>query len=274
MSERPAFDLDAYLARIGYSGPREPTLAVLQALHALHPDAIPYENLTPLMGDPVPLALDALQAKMIGGGRGGYCYEQNGLLRAALDALGFTVTPLAARVRWNMPPEAPLRPRTHMLLLVDLPEGPHIADVGFGGLAITTPLRLEPHAAQQTPHERFRLTPVGPDVFELMVELGPDDWRVMYRFDLSPQMDVDYEPMNWFSACHPSSLFIANLMAARATPRARITLSNTRLTIRAKGEAPVERMLGSMDELREALTGQFGLALPAGLDRIAPKLGL
>ncbi len=274
MADAPAFDLDAYLARIGYDGPREPTLATLRALHVLHPDAIPYENLTPLMGDPVPLGLDALQAKLIAGGRGGYCYEQNGVFKAALQALGFKITPLAARVRWNMPPEAPLRPRTHMLLLVDLPEGPYIADVGFGGLAITAPLRLEPHTPQQTPHERFRLTPIEAGLFELMIELGPGDWRVLYRFDLTPQLDVDYEQMNWFSACHPSSLFVANLMAARAGPHGRMTLSNTQFTMRPKGRPVIERTLTSMDEIRSVLTEHFGLTLPGGLDRIGPKLGL
>ena len=35
MTDAP--DLDAYFRRIGYDGPREPTLAVLRELHALHP---------------------------------------------------------------------------------------------------------------------------------------------------------------------------------------------------------------------------------------------
>src|SRR5579871_5271952 len=114
------FDLDAYLARIGFNGPRKPTLGVFGSLHRLHPDAIPFENLDPLLGRPVSLDLGAVQAKLVGAGRGGYCFEQNALFRAALETLGFRVTPLIARVVWMAPPERPLGGRNHMLLRVDL----------------------------------------------------------------------------------------------------------------------------------------------------------
>ena len=266
-------DLDAYLARIGYSGPREPTLAVLRALHALHPAAIPFENLDPLMGRPPALALDTLQAKLVTGGRGGYCYEQNGLFKAALEALGFQVTGFAARVRWGAAEGAPLRPRTHMTLRVDLPEGPYLADVGFGGLVLTGPLRLDSRDAQSTPHERFRLAPLDGGVLELQAELG-QDWRSLYRFDMTPHMAADYEPLNWFSGTHPSSPFTFSLMAARSGPHGRLALSNTRFTVRRPGQAPAERTLASMDELKAVLREDFGLTLPDGLDAIAPVLGL
>src|SRR5437868_4696945 len=88
------FDLDAYLERIGYSGPRGATLDVLTAVHALHPAAIPFENLNPLLGLPVALDAKSLQEKMVVGGRGGWCFEQNTLFRRALEALGFAVTGL------------------------------------------------------------------------------------------------------------------------------------------------------------------------------------
>ncbi|MGH7057165.1 MAG: arylamine N-acetyltransferase, partial [Acetobacteraceae bacterium] len=88
MSPAPPFDLAAYFARIGYDGAREPTFATLAALHALHPAAIPFENLDSLLGRPVPLDLASLQAKLVGERRGGYCFEQNTLLAAVLGALG------------------------------------------------------------------------------------------------------------------------------------------------------------------------------------------
>src|SRR5271165_2145045 len=144
------FDLDAYLARIGFDGHREPPLHVLRALHRLHPDAIPFENLDPLLGRPVPLDLGALQAKLVGARRGGYCFEQNALFRAALEAIGFAVTPLIARVVWMAAPDRPLGGRNHMLLRVDLAEGPYLADVGFGGQLESTPLRLAPGLEQTT----------------------------------------------------------------------------------------------------------------------------
>jgi len=169
------FDLDAYLERIGYTGPRTATLETLEALHALHPAAIPFENLNPLLGWPVALDVESLQAKLVAGGRGGWCYEHNTLFRHALDALGFSVTSLGARVLWNTPPGSPVGARHHMLLLVDLGGTLYIADVGFGGNVLTAPLRLEPHILQPTPHELHRLSPLD-DGFILEASLN-GEWR-------------------------------------------------------------------------------------------------
>ncbi|MEO8926531.1 MAG: arylamine N-acetyltransferase, partial [Caulobacteraceae bacterium] len=109
------FDLDAYLARIGYAGDRAPTLATLAAIHALHPAGLAFENLDPLLGRPVALDLDTLQAKLVRGRRGGYCFEQNAVFLAALEALGFKAQSLIARVLWNRPADAAPPPRSHML---------------------------------------------------------------------------------------------------------------------------------------------------------------
>src|SRR5262249_55952398 len=154
-------DLDAYFARIGYAGPRAPTLAVLRAIHALHPAAIPFENLDPFLGRLVSLEIAALQQKMVAGRRGGYCFEHNTLFKAALDALGFRVTGLAARVRRVMPSDGSENPRTHMLLKVDLDEGTYLADVGFGGYLLSAPLRLVAEIEQEVPGGLLRLTPMG-----------------------------------------------------------------------------------------------------------------
>jgi N-hydroxyarylamine O-acetyltransferase len=266
-------DLDAYFDRIGYDGPWEPTLEVLREVHRLHVSAIPFENLDPLMGEPVSLKLADLEAKLVRAGRGGYCYEQNTLLWSVLAALGFQVQGLAARVRWGVPDDAPVRPRSHMALLVRLPEGDHVADVGFGGMTMSGPLALDPGAAQETPHERFRLTEAGGG-YDLEAELAPGQWRALYRFDLSPHLPADYEPLNWFAATHPMSPFPKLLMAARAAPDRRLALSNTRFTVRKAGQPPEERTLQTRDELAEVLTQDFGLTLPSGFERAAEKLGL
>ena len=159
-------DLAAYFDRIGYGGPAEPTLAALREVHRLHVAAIPFENLSPLIGDEVPLDLEALQAKLVRGGRGGYCFEHNTLLWAALQAMGFEIQGLAARVLWGAPPDAPLRHRSHMALLVSLPEGKFVADVGFGGITMSAPLALQAGAIQQTPHEPFRLAAASDDAYD------------------------------------------------------------------------------------------------------------
>src|SRR5690349_12077583 len=96
MSDDP--NIDAYFERIGFSGSIAPTLQTLETLHALHPAAIPFENLDPLMGVPVRLELKNLEQKLLFDKRGGYCFEHNLLFKAMLEDLGYDAAGLAARV--------------------------------------------------------------------------------------------------------------------------------------------------------------------------------
>jgi N-hydroxyarylamine O-acetyltransferase len=266
-----SFDLDAYLARIGYSGPRTATLDTLEAVHALHPAAIPFENLNPLLRWPVALDVESLQAKLVMGGRGGWCFEQNTLFRHALTVLGFSVTPLAARVLWNAPPENPVGPRSHMLLRVELNGLPYIADVGFGGNVLTAPLRLEPHAAQSTPHEPHRLLPLD-NGFVLEASVN-GEWMQFYRFTLEPQFPTDYEVSNWYLCNHPSSFFREILLAGRTKPEARYALRNNALAIHRKSGTE-KRALSDAPALRACLQDDFGLQLPESpeLDAVLHRL--
>jgi N-hydroxyarylamine O-acetyltransferase len=133
-------DLDAYLQRIGYAGSHTPSRATLDALHLAHATHIPFENLDILLGRPIRLDLASLQAKLVAGRRGGYCFEQNRLFAAALEALGFAVTPLAARVRFGT---TSILPRTHMTLQVEVDGSRVLADVGFGVFGLLLPVSLE-----------------------------------------------------------------------------------------------------------------------------------
>ncbi len=121
MSTQP-IDQTAWLARIGHTGPRTPTLQTLQALIHAHATAIAYESIDVLLDRPPALDLAALQSKMIARRRGGYCFEQNMLFRGGLASLGFKVTSLQARVVRGLAIDA-ARPMLHMVLRVDLPEG-------------------------------------------------------------------------------------------------------------------------------------------------------
>jgi N-hydroxyarylamine O-acetyltransferase len=254
-------DLDAYFARIGYDGPREPTLDVLCALHALHPAAIPFEAIDCLLDRGVDLAPEAVDAKLIHGRRGGYCFEQNSLFARVLTALGFQVTGLAARVRWNMAPDAPAQPRTHHVLEVDVVtpgEGrpqPWLVDVGFGGCVLTAPLRMIPHQEQVTAHDAYRLTPVGD---ELRLEVLRGDWVPAYDLSLTPCEPRDYEMANWFTSTHPTSHFRANLLAGRTTPDARYGLLLNRLVTRPVGGDPTYEVLDA-DAIEHHLGATFGL---------------
>lgn len=255
------FDLDACLVRIGYSGPRAPTLVTLQALIAAHTAAIPFESLDVFLGRVPKLDVVSLQQKMIAGARGGYCYEQNVLFRAGLRALGYRTTNLMARVIRGQPPDAE-RPAAHMVLRVDLAEGAFLVDVGFGNETPTAPLAITPNQEQETPHEMMRLLAMG-DEMALQALLG-GAWQSIYRLSLRPVFDVDYAVVNWFNATHPDSIFVANMIAARPGPdRLRHTLFNGRLTRRRAGELVDRVSLRDAAAHRAALRDTLRLELSA-----------
>jgi N-hydroxyarylamine O-acetyltransferase len=264
------FDLDGYFARIGYGGPTTPNLETLSAIHARQVAAIPFENLDPLLGRPVRLDPQSLQTTLVQSRRGGYCFQLNALLKRALEALGYKVTGLAARVRWMSPPEAPLGARSHMLLKVDLPDGPYLADAGFGGHLLDAPLKLEADLEQSTPTALYRLT-LANQAFTLAVHLLAG-WQATYLFTLEPQVPADYEVSNWFTSTHPQSLFVNALLAERLTDQARHTLFNTRLVERGRDGSVVERTLASAAELGEVLDGLFDLAPPLPAEAVFARL--
>jgi len=257
-----AFDVDAYLARVGYRA-RNADLTTLQELALLHPCAIPFENLDPLLRRPVLLDIESIQQKLVKGGRGGWCFEHNLLMGTALTALGYNVTGLSARVVWNVPAGV-VRARTHMVLHVALEEGPYIVDVGFGGTTPTAPLRLTADVEQRTPHEPFRLTRVN-EAFLLDVKLE-GAWRGMYVFDLQPQMLADYEMPNWHLCHHPESHFLASLVAARAEPGRRYALRNADFTVYFADGLIERRVLSTGPEIRQTLKEVFHINVPSGAD--------
>lgn len=264
-------NLDAYFHRIRYAGDAGPSLATLREVHLKHPLAIPFENLDPLAGRPVRLEIEALERKLVYQRRGGYCFEHNLLLAGALRAIGFDPVALVARVVWDRGDDG-TRPRTHMLLLLELHEGRYIADVGFGGLTLTAPLALDAHGAQPTPHEAFRIVRDG-SLYGVEAHVGGAA-KTLYRFDLQPQRQIDIEVVNHFVATHSSSPFLASLMAARAAPDGRYALRDNRLTVRRAG-AVEQREIATAAELRQVLAEAFGIEAPespevdAALGRIA-----
>jgi N-hydroxyarylamine O-acetyltransferase len=264
-------DLDAYFRRIGYSGSRTPTLETLAALHALHPTAIPFENLDTLRGAPVRLDPDSLQRKLVQQRRGGYCFEQNLLFTHVLTALGFRVTGLSARVLWEAVDGAP-RPRTHMLLLVPIGPESYLCDVGFGGLTMTGPLRLTLGAEQRTPDETFRVMRDGGEYLSQANVRG--DWRTLYRFDLQEQLQPDIEVANFYVAQHPESPFRSRLMAARRDADRTFKLRDWELTIQHRDGRRERRELDGLAELRAALDELFRIDVPvdAALDAALARL--
>lgn len=261
-------DLSAYLDRIGFKGDPRPNRETLAALVAAHTATIPFENLNPFLGLPVPLSPDALIDKLVHHRRGGYCYEQNGLFGHVLDTIGFAFTPLAARVLWLQSEDA-ITPRTHKLLLIQLPEGQVLADVGFGGAVCTGVLDLVQDRPQTTPHEHFRLV-TSAGRWRQQIEIG-GEWRTTYRFDLSPQYPIDDELGNWWTSASPASHFTQGLAAARSPAGRRLALRNFDYATHAPGQESERRRLGSAEEVCDVLERDFGIE-PPDRDQLVERL--
>lgn len=262
-------DLPAYLKRIGHRGPVAPTLETLRALHLLHPSTIAFESIDPILGRPVSIDPATVQAKLVGGSRGGYCHEHNLLFHDVLATIGFQVTAHGARVAWMA--QGRTNPRTHRLTLVHLPQGQYIADVGFGGQTPTAPLLLIPDEVQPTPHGSYRVM-LDPEGFAVEMLVADARWEPMYRFSATPQPPADFEVANWFTSAHPRSRFVANLIAAIIRDDRRINLFNTELSIRrADGPAEQQRLDGPA-QLAAILEGMMGIALPVPAELLWARL--
>jgi N-hydroxyarylamine O-acetyltransferase len=269
-----AVDLDAYFQRIGYEGSREPTMALLRAITQKHPDAIAFENMDVLLGRGISIVPADIDAKLIGAGRGGYCYEQNGLLKRVLTTLGFQVEGLMARVLWMAPEGAPPRPRSHQVLGVSIEGETWLADAGFGGCVLTAPLRLFSDDVQDTPNGAFRIVDAQTDgVAERQVQANLSGrWAPLYQVSKGGWAEVDYEQANFFTYTHPSSHFTWSMTVGRTTPTARYALKNNRFTHRDVTGAIVEQRDLSADELEATLRDVIGLPVEADWRPVLEKV--
>jgi N-hydroxyarylamine O-acetyltransferase len=264
-----AIDLPRYLRRIGWEG-AAPTVSTdsLDTIARLHTASIPFENLNPFLGLSVSLELADIERKLVDESRGGYCFEQNRLLAEVLGTIGFEVDCLAARVLWGQPEDA-ITMRSHMVLKVHTPEGPRVADVGFGGNSLSASLALEDGLSQATPHGSYRVVRRG-EQWSVQA-LVKDEWTTMYRFDLQPQHPVDYEAPNHYTATHPKSHFTTSLTCAIALPGRRLTLRNREFGIHPVGGETQRRELTQASEILDVFESQFGLRVSA-LDSLTERL--
>jgi N-hydroxyarylamine O-acetyltransferase len=250
-----AFDLDAYLRRIGFRAAPRPDLATLRALHRAHVDAIPFENLEIQMGGGIPLDLPALQRKMLHHRRGGYCFEQNTLFAAALAAVGFRPVTCEARVRQGAP--GAIRPRTHMVLVVPCDDRQWLADVGFGGDGLMEPLTLGDAVAEQF-GRTFRVATEGP--LQVLQMRRDEEWDDLYAFLPDPVHPVDFAVANWFTSTFPSSVFVTTLTVQRSTSEARHILRNLSYTVLRGRQAETREIARAA--LVPLLRDVFGLDIP------------
>ena len=212
-------ELGPYLNRIGVGASLAPDLETLCRLHAAHVAAIPFENLDILLGRGISLDPARLHDKLVVERRGGYCFEQNSLFLAILREVGFTALPMEARVRSG---STTLRPRTHMVLTVQLDGESWLADVGFGGDGLLEPVRVDDAAPVSCTGLTHRV--ITENKLRVLQLRHGDVWEDQYAFALEPVYPVDFEMANWYTSTYPQSPFVRTLTVQRTTRDARYIL--------------------------------------------------
>ena len=253
-------EVSAYLDRIRYTGPTEPTPETLRNLHRAHLFAVPFENLDIVLGRRFVCDETAFIRKIVEHRRGGFCYELNGAFAALLRELGFKVTLLSARVPRDDGSDGP--EFDHLALRVDLTE-PWLADVGFGD-SFLDPLRLEPGTEQLQGGRRFRIIEREHSLHMERAE-PPGSWKPQYSFTLTPRSLNDFASMCQYHQTSPESPFTRKSVCTRATPEGRITLADRKLILTHDGIRE-EKLLESEEERRAALRKYFGLTLEEPTD--------
>jgi N-hydroxyarylamine O-acetyltransferase len=260
-------DLESYLTRIGYTGPRDATEATLTALYRAHLASIRFENFDVFLRGGVAVDLESIQEKIVFRGRGGYCYEQAQLFGAVLERLGFTVQRMLARVG---PDGGPARARTHLTLRVQAGTGVWLADPGFGS-SPPGPLSLRRYRSggpQEVHGWIYEITPDqenGDEVWKLR-EYQAGEWVTLHRWEDAGTHPIDVVLSNHYTSTHPDSWFTKLPILIRRDPDAIRSILGRSYSVVRPGHVKERRVLTDA-EFAAALTDEFGLTLTA--DEIA-----
>ncbi|MEK6300113.1 MAG: arylamine N-acetyltransferase [Acidobacteriota bacterium] len=252
-------NIEAYLRRINYTGPTEPSVRTLRELHVAHLLRVPFENLDNHLGREIVLEEDKLVSKILDQQRGGICYELNGAFAVLLRELGFDVAMLSAgvaRAEGGFDP-----PFDHMTLIVRL-EQRWLADVGFGD-SFREPLLLDSRDEQAKNGEAYRLVDESDEHLILERREG-ETWKPQYRFTLQSYELPDFAEMCRYHQTSPESPFTQRRTCSLATPEGRITVTGMRLIKTVRSERD-ERELSGPEEYAAALREHFGVTLDGAL---------
>ncbi|MEU9808649.1 arylamine N-acetyltransferase [Mycobacterium sp. NPDC050853] len=256
-------ELDEYLAFIGFDGDRSPTLDTLRLLQRGHVLNIKWENLDAVLHKRVALDIPTVQAKLLRGPRGGYCYEHVALFAAALQGLGFDFFGIQGRVQMGA---TTVRPATHGMLVVRLGGERWLCDVGFGASPLA-PIRLVDEDVITDGSWTYQLlrsevTP-GADGWTLSEAAGDGTqpgWMSRHTFVLEPQYPVDFRMASYFVAASPNSPFSTRIFVQRFEPDRLHVLDHQTLHDIRPGVGRETRVL-TADEVLITLREIFGIEL-------------
>jgi N-hydroxyarylamine O-acetyltransferase len=245
--------VDAYLERIAVARPEVLDAESLGVLHRAHLRAVPFENLSLHLSEPVSLKADDLIEKIIVRRRGGFCYELNGTFALLLQALGAEVRFAGASVFGG---DRLGPPFDHMALIVrpNVGSDEWLADVGFGDHSVY-PLAFDDRSEQVDPHGRFRLIDTDDGDVDVLRDEKPQ-----YRLERKERSLTDFIPTCWYQQTSPASHFTQSTICSRLTDDGRISLSG-RTLIRTIDGVRSEEQLTTDDAVLAAYRDHFDVVL-------------
>ncbi|GGY17144.1 arylamine N-acetyltransferase family protein [Streptomyces minutiscleroticus] len=188
------FNIDVYLKALEYDGPREPTVDTLRELHKRHLMTVPYDSSlnsgrgTSLWAG-VDIDHDATFDAVVTGGRGGVCYELNGLFSALLRGLGYPTGVFAAGIRQADGAFGP--DMEHVFGFARVGDDVWLTDVGFVGPSYLEPLRLAVDEVTTQYGTDFRIVRDGG--YHVVQRKGRSGgWQAVYRFRPEPREYADW----------------------------------------------------------------------------------
>jgi N-hydroxyarylamine O-acetyltransferase len=247
------------LNRIGLKECPAPTLAGLRAVHRAHLLSIPYENFDVQLGRKLTTAPAEAYDKIVNRGRGGWCYEMNGLFGWALGELGFDVRRATGAVMRVGKGEA--AEGNHLVLRVALPEGVYLADVGFGDGPIEPfPVRVGAVEAHGFVYSVARTAEDGRGEWWRLSN-HPRGGAPSFDFNLNAADEAQLSARCDFLQTSEMSPFVQNAVAQRYTKDG-IMILRGRVLRHVKPDAVEERVLSSAEDLVTTLKDVFALDLP------------
>ncbi len=198
------------------------SLALVEELQKKHLAAFSFNSVAVLLGQPISLEIEDIAKKIVTENRGGYCFEHNKLIHDALQALGFKVRCLIAKVVNNQDIDSP---RTHRITLLEWEGANYLVDVGFGPKCITKPMKIEVGLDSYQDHQTYRIVTNQTQDFQLELDT-PEGYYSLYTFNFAIYTEADCMMGNFYSCTHPQAAFVNNLVVSRVTPTQVLSLRN------------------------------------------------
>lgn len=251
--------MEKYFERINYKGTTDISLENLTLLQKGHLYNIPYENLDQMNSVPLSLTPEGVFEKIVTNHRGGYCFENQGLLCYALRTLGYDVVQYAGRFM-NEPDV--IQMRRHRILVVTIDNERYVCDVGMRSETSRVPLLLVEGLVQTDGVGEYKFARDDFYGWVIMQKLPDKEWKPLYGFTEEVQVDDDFVMPSFFCEKHPDSPFNTIMKIAIYTPDSNLNIVDNEYKVYKMGKCVEESVIENEAAARKMLFEKFGIDAP------------